>query len=314
MNYVKHFSQINKTDVSAAGGKGASLGEMAQAGVPVPPGFVVLSDAFETFLVRTNLNKKIEILLSTIDKQNTQTTEHTSGKIRDLIMGAEIPEDIVDVVYKSYKELNSHYVAVRSSATAEDGEDHAWAGQLDSFLNTTEKTLTENLKRCWASLFNPRAVFYRFEKELDKQKISVAVVVQAMIESEVAGVAFSINPMSQDKDHLVIEASFGLGEAVVSGLITPDNYIVNRETFSLSNSYIGTKKRALYRSIGGGCEWKKTPEEKASEQALTEPQILELSSLIISIEKHYGFPCDIEWALYKERFFILQSRPITTLS
>ena len=178
MELLRDFRNISKSDVSLAGGKGASLGEMTQAGISVPNGFVILANAFERFLEETDLNVEIDTILHSVDHQEMHTVENASGKIQALIFGAKMPEDIAARVKEFYKKLDAQYVAVRSSATAEDSASAAWAGQLDSFLNTKEEILLENVKKCWASLFTPRAIFYRFEKDLHKKKISVAVVVQ----------------------------------------------------------------------------------------------------------------------------------------
>jgi len=184
------FRDLGAKDVALAGGKGASLGEMAKAGISVPPGFVILSTSFEKFLEGTDLNVEIDAILNSVSHKKIHTVENASEKIKALILSAEMPKDIAEEIQKFFKKLKTKYVAVRSSATAEDSASAAWAGQLESYLNTTEENLHENVKKCWASLFTPRAIVYRFEKELHKQKISVAVVVQKMIESEVSGIAF----------------------------------------------------------------------------------------------------------------------------
>src|SRR3989344_3263168 len=225
---VKWFRELGKGDVSIAGGKGASLGEMTKAGILVPNGFVVLSRAFQKFIQETNLNVEIDAILDTVNSEEMYTIENASEKIQAMVIDSEIPKDIKEKIEKSFKKLNSKFVAVRSSATAEDSASAAWAGQLDSFLNTTKNDLLENIKKCWASLFTPRAIFYRFEKKLHKNKISVAVVVQKMVESEVSGIAFSVHPVTQDRNQLIIEAGFGLGEAIVSGQITPDSYVIEK--------------------------------------------------------------------------------------
>jgi len=205
-------------------------------------------------------------------------------------------------------------VAVRSSATAEDSSSAAWAGQLDSFLNTTEKTLLANVQKCWASLFTPRAIFYRFEKGLHNNKISVAVVIQKMIESEVSGIAFSVHPVTQDHNQLIIEAGYGLGEAIVSGQITPDSYVIEKNPRRIIDRNVSTQERGIYRKPKeGGNEWQNIPQDKGKKQKLTDGQILELSELILKIENHYGTPQDIEWAYENNKFYITQSRPITTL-
>ncbi|MSU54720.1 MAG: hypothetical protein EXS48_02730 [Candidatus Staskawiczbacteria bacterium] len=311
--YIKDFKGLSSRDVAIAGGKGASLGEMTRAGIPIPPGFVILSGAFEKFLEETDLNVEIDAILDSVNTKEMHTVESASEKIEALILGAEIPQDIQKEINVFFKELNAVYVAVRSSATAEDSASAAWAGQLESYLNTPEEDLLENVKRCWASLFTPRAIFYRFEKELHKQKISVAVVVQKMVESEVSGVAFSVHPVTQDRNQLIIEAGFGLGEAIVSGQITPNSYVVEKEPRRIIDKNIYPQNKGLYRSKSGGNEWQEISKEKGEKQVLTDEQILELSEMVLNIEKHYNFPCDIEWAYEGGCFFITQSRPITTL-
>ncbi len=413
MQLILPFNQLSKTDAAIAGGKGASLGEMtrffasqkfgqAQAyHNPVPPGFVILALTFEKFLEATDLIQEIDAILDTVKHEEIHTVEHASEKIQALILSAQMPSDIATAILSSFSSLRSasgrrsnpeegsiphpkaqpsdaaaFYVAVRSSATAEDGASAAWAGQLDTFLNTTEETLLVNVQKCWASLFTPRAIFYRFEKGLHGTKISVAVVVQKMVQSEVAGIAFSVHPVTEDRNQLIIEAGFGLGEAVVSGQITPDSYVVEKDPRRIIDKNISDQTRGLYRvgpehSLGSQASAKQGQEawlpseshstatrdsfsprsflgssggatsvdlektesrgantwrelgERGKQQKLSDDQILELSELILKIEKHYGFPCDIEWALEacpnaeggrSETFYITQSRPITTLS
>ncbi len=313
------FNQLNRHNSDIAGGKGASLGEMTRANIPVPPGFVILSNSFERFIEETDLIQEIDSILDKVNHKEIHTVESASEKIKDLVLSREMPKDIASDIKVQFKELDSKFVAVRSSATAEDGADHAWAGQLESYLNTTEADLLDKVKRCWASLFTPRAIFYRFEKGLHNTKISVAVVVQKMVVSEVSGIAFSVHPVTEDHNQLIIEAGFGLGEAIVSGSVTPDSYVVEKEPRNILDINVSTQNRGLYRSDTasvehGNNEWKDIPEPKASSQVLTKDQILELSEIIIGIENHYGFPCDIEWAFEAEKFYIVQSRPITTLS
>jgi pyruvate,water dikinase len=243
------------------------------------------------------------------------TVDAASEAIKALILNAAMPADIQKEIMSEFKVLGAKYVAVRSSATAEDGMDHAWAGQLESYLNTTEDEVLDKVKHCWASLFTPRAIFYRFEKGLHTTKISVAVVVQKMVESEISGIAFSVHPVTQDYNQLIIEAGFGLGEAIVSGQITPDSYVVEKNPRNILDVNVSTQERGLYKVAGakGGNEWIDIPEPKASSQVLTGKQVLELSEIILGIENHYGFPCDIEWAYEGGKFYIVQSRPITTL-
>ena len=322
MSFVKPFNEINKGDAALAGGKGASLGEMTQVGIPVPPGFVVLSSAFERFLKETRLHEDIDAIIHGVNHQEMQTVEHASEQIQALILAAAMPQDVAEEIKNSFQKLGAEYVAVRSSATAEDSSSAAWAGQLDTFLNTKEENLLANVQKCWASLFTPRAIFYRFEQGLHEVHISVAVAVQKMVESEYSGIAFSVHPVTEDRNQLIIEAGFGLGEAIVSGQVTPDSYVVEKEPRKIREVSVSTQERGLYRVPAGGNEWIDIPEPKASSQVLTEAQILELSELILKIEKHYGFPCDIEWAYACPeqdrgeggKFYITQSRPITTLS
>lgn len=313
MELLRDFTKLGKNDTSLAGGKGASLGEMTKMGILVPPGFVILSNAFENFLEETDLNVEIDAILDSINHREIHTVEGASEKIKSLIMQAEMPQDIAVEIQKFFKKLNSKYTAVRSSATAEDSVSAAWAGQLESYLNTTEENLLENVKQCWASLFTPRAIFYRFEKDLHKQKIFVAVVVQKMIESEKSGVAFSVHPVTQDRNQLIIEAGLGLGEAIVSGQITPDSYVIEKQPRRIIDKNIQTQSKGLYRAKGGGNEWRDISIEIGGKQVLSDSEILELSGLVLKIEKHFGFPCDIEWAFENGIFFTMQSRPITTL-
>ena len=309
---IKNFTQISKADTEIAGGKGASLGEMTQAGIPVPNGFVILSNAFDKFIEETDLNVEIDAILDTVDIREVHTVENASEKIQAIILSKKMPENFKAEILKFYKKLDCKFVAVRSSATSEDSASAAWAGQLDSFLNTTEENILGNIKKCWASLFTPRAIFYRFENKLNKDKISVAVVVQKMVDSEKSGIAFSVHPVTQDENQIIVEAGFGLGEAIVSGSITPDSYVIDRQGFKILDINVNEQTKALYKKAKGGNKWKGLG-EKGKNQVLTKKEIIELSKLIIKIENHYGFPCDIEWAKENGKLYIVQSRPITTL-
>jgi pyruvate,water dikinase len=313
MKLTLNFTELGRNDAMIAGGKGASLGEMTQAGIPVPPGFVVLSTTFDEFIKEADLVQEIDAVIDSVNHKDINSVEVASEKIQALIKNAEMPERIASEIKAKFKDLDTEFVAVRSSATAEDGADNAWAGQLDSFLNTKEANLLEKVQHCWASLFTPRAIFYRFEKGLHTTKISVAVVVQKMVNSEVSGIAFSVHPVTEDRNQMIIEAGFGLGEAIVSGSVTPDSYVIEKEPRRIIDINVSSQTRALYRVETGGNEWINISEPKASSQVLTEAQISEFADLIMRIENHYGFPCDIEWAFEKGEFYIVQSRPITTL-
>jgi pyruvate,water dikinase len=314
MIYTKPLINLSSQDTKSVGGKGASLGELMSFNVNVPNGFVISTMAFDDFISSPmlNLGNEIEEILKSVDINEINTVKNASEQIQSLILKSKIPENITDEILNKFIELDSKFVAVRSSATVEDGVDNAWAGQLDSFLNTTKDMLLEDVKKCWASLFTPRAIFYRFEKGLQKSDVSVAVVVQKMIESEKAGTAFSVHPVTQDKNQIIIEAGFGLGEAVVSGTITPDAYVISKKENKIIDININQQEKALYKRDNGGSEWVELG-ENGKEQVLTNEQILKLAKLIIEIEKHYGKPQDIEWAYADNRFYITQSRPITTL-
>lgn len=310
MQYIRKFNELRKEDVSLAGGKGASLGEMTQQGIPVPPGFVVLTTSFQQFISLTQIDEQITQVLNSTDSSDVMVASKT---IRELISTSVVPKEIEEAIMIAFDNLNTPYVAVRSSATSEDGAQHAWAGQLDSYLNTTKETLIENVKNCWASLFTPRALLYRFEKGLRGSDIGVAVVIQKMVESEMAGVAFSVHPITQNSNEILIEAGYGLGEAVVSGEITPDTYVLEKESTKILDVKIATQAQCLVRDIKGGNVWSEVQSNKVNLQKLENKQVVELAKLIIEIEKHYGFPCDIEWAYEKGEFYIVQCRPITTL-
>lgn len=324
MTYTKLFTEVNKGDVLIAGGKGASLGEMTGVGIPVPPGFVITAQSFDEYLKVTDLNVELDAILDNVDHEVMHTVDDASEKIKALIMNeGEVPEEMQKEIIKAHKKLGAEYVAVRSSATSEDSADAAWAGQLESYLNVLEDNLIESVKLCWASLFTPRAIFYRFEKGLHGKPISVAVVVQQMVESEVSGIVFSVHPVTQDHDQLIIEAGFGLGEAIVQGAITPDSYVVEKSNWNILDKNITTQEKGMCRGKDGGIEWQDIPKEKGEKATLSDEEVLELAKLVVKIEKHYGFPVDVEWALLRQgfegqarekgKFYIVQSRPITTL-
>lgn len=314
MKYIKTFKQLGKGDADIAGGKGASLGEMTNMGIPIPSGLVVLSDAFEYFIRETDIISEIEATLKKVNHKEMESVERASETIREIIENTEMPKSLEKEIMDAYKTLDAEWVAVRSSATAEDGTEHAWAGQLDSFLNTPKENVIKNVQRCFASLFTPRAIFYRFEKGLHNTHISVAVVIQKMVQSEKSGIAFSVHPVTEDYNQMIIEGSWGLGEAIVSGQVTPDSYVVTKKPQEILDINIAEKTRGLFKSKSGSNEWQEIADKKANEECLSQKEILELSDLVMKIENHYGFPCDIEWAYENKKFYIVQSRPITTLS
>ena len=322
MSHIKFFQQISKKDVAIAGGKGASLGEMIQAKISVPPGFVVLSAAFDRFLDESNLIEDIDAQLKKVNPEDTNSIDRVSMVIRDMIHDTMMPKDLEKEILTAFKKLDAKLVAVRSSATAEDSVVASWAGELETYLNTEKNNILERVKLCWSSLFTPRAIFYRHEKKLIDHYVSVAVVVQKMVQSEISGIAFTVHPVTEDYDQIIIEAGFGLGEAIVSGKITPDSYIVSKSEMSIMDININEQDRKLIRKVGKkkgeedeenkSNHWEKLGKE-GNKQKLSGKQIIEAAKLFKRIEDHYGFPCDIEWAVEKDKLYITQSRPITTL-
>jgi pyruvate,water dikinase len=312
--FVKFFEELSKNDVKIAGGKGASLGEMKRVGIPIPPGFVVLATAFDEFLKQTDLNVEIEAALNKVNYKDVNSIDQASKTIRDLIHDAKIPKDLQKEILKAFDQLKAKFVAVRSSATAEDSSIASWAGELESYLNVTRQNLLGKIKGCWSSLFTQRAIVYRYEKGLRKSKVSVAVVVQKMVQSEIAGVCFTTHPVTKDKNQLIIEAGWGLGEAIVGGHITPDSYVVDKRNWKVIDINVSEQEKMIVRKKTGiGNMWIKVPKKIQNKQKLENKQIIELAKLCTQIEKHYKFPCDIEWAFEKGNFYIVQSRPITTL-
>lgn len=311
--FTKNFKDLTKKDVDIAGGKGASLGEMINNGIPVPPGFVILASAFDRFLEETDLFQDVEAQLHKVNYEDVASVERASKTIRDLIHDVPMPEDLQKDFMADFKKMKSKFVAVRSSATAEDSSVASWAGELESYLNTTEKTLLLNIKNCWSSLFTPRAIFYRKEKDLLDTKVSVAVVVQEMVDSEISGITFTVHPVTEDKNQMIIEAGWGLGEAIVSGSITPDSYVIDKSDWSIMDINIAEQERYMIRCLSKGVKWVETEKIKLDKQKLSGKQIIELAKICANIEKHYGKPQDIEWALRDGKFYIVQSRPITTL-
>lgn len=319
MEFIRFLEEISKSDIHIAGGKGASLGEMIKAGFPVPYGFVVLASAFDKFLKETDINVEIFAQLNKVDLKRTDTVDDASEVLRNLILKYQMPKDIKREILKAFENLKARYVAVRSSATAEDSKIASWAGELESYLGITKKNLIKAVQKCWASLFTPRAIFYRLEKKLDGENVSVAVVVQKLIEAEVAGVCFTVHPVTKDKNQIVIEAGYGLGEAVVGGKVTPDTYVIDKTKLKRGNlkTIILDKnvneQTIEIKRVGNKTKEVKIPKLKAKKQCLSDKEIVKLARICQKIEKYFNFPCDIEWCFEKGKFYIVQSRPITTL-
>ena len=314
MDSILPLAKLNKKTIDQAGGKGASLGEMIGAGFPVPPGFVVLAEAFEKYLKKSDIGVEIESALRKVKSEDTESVEEAAEVIRHLIHRTKMSSDLQQEILTAHKKLAAKYVAVRSSATAEDSKIDSWAGELESYLNTTEENLLARVRDCWTSLFTPRAIFYRYARKLEKKKISIAVVVQKMIESEVAGVAFSVHPITKDYNQMIIEAGWGLGESIVLGKITPDSYVIDKDKEKIVDLNVSEQEKMIMRrGDEGGVEEVSVPADKQNKQKLAAEKIIELAQIVKKVEKHYSSPQDVEWALAEDKLYVVQARPITTL-
>ena len=316
MTYTAWFKEIRKDDVALAGGKGANLGELSRAGLPVPPGFVLFTRAYDAFVESSDLRDIIAKLASTSDSEDPEAIEEASQKIHTLFSGGKVPEEMAEEIRAAYERLSEDAetaVAVRSSATAEDLAGASFAGQQETFLNVRgEEALMEALKACWASLWTARAMAYRAHQGIDPATVSLAVVVQRMVESEAAGVMFTANPANGRRNEVAISAAWGLGESVVSGSVTPDSIVVEKGSGRvLSRETADKEVMTVY--AGSGTEERPVPEARRHQPVLDDKTAAELVGYGERIEKLYGAPQDIEWALAGSAFFIVQSRPITAL-
>lgn len=324
MNYIRWFEEIHSTDIDKVGGKGANLGVMAGAGFPVPPGFCLTAQAYRDFIEETHLGESIQQALAEIDLGNPDQVEALTGHIRNLITAQQVPNDMAGEILEGYSQLGlklglagpaSAAVAVRSSATAEDLPTASFAGQQDTYLNVRgEQALLDHIKKCWASLWTARAVTYRAKQGFDHQKVYLAVVVQTMIPSEVSGIMFTANPVNGDRDVAVINASWGLGEAIVSGLVTPDTLSLNKLSGEILLRQIASKTCAIQYAANGGIVTIQTTSEHQDIPALNDEQARQLVALGCMVEDHYGVPQDIEWAYFQGQWYVLQARPITTMT
>ena len=304
--YVQKFEDLNKSDIAIAGGKGANLGELTQAGIPVPPGFVVTAETYQKFMEDTGIN-------------DTKALQAAAEEIKAIIIETPIPDDMVMFIKEAYNQLCQRVgeddtdVAIRSSATAEDLPEASFAGQQDTFLHVSgDEEVIEYVRKCWASLFEARAIFYREENDFEHSKVLIAVVVQKMAIADKAGVMFTVNP-STGEEIALIEGSWGLGEAVVSGDVTPDNYQVDKANNEVINVTISDKK-VMYTNDESGTSIKvDVPEEKRMERVLSDEELIELTEMGKRVQAHYGEPMDTEWAFERDNLFLLQARPITTL-
>jgi len=315
--FIYWFDEIGKEDVGLVGGKGANLGEMTKIKLPVPPGFFISAKAYFYFLEKNNLNDRIKKILSYLLPDDPQTYQVASVKIKKLFEASRIPRELSLEIMKSYLKIGSRIghplVAIRSSATAEDLPEASFAGQQETFLNIKgEVNVVNKVKECFASLFEPRAIFYRDQNKFNHFKVGLAVVVQKMIQSEISGVMFTIDPVTNQKNRILIEAIYGLGEYIVQGTVTPDRYLVDKGSLKILEKEIAEQKVQLIK-VGSSNKETRVPKKKQKLQKISLNQIKELAILGKRIHTHYYFPHDIEWAIEKGKIYILQTRPVTTL-
>ncbi len=314
MVFIKSISDISRKDLPTAGGKGANLGELLKAGFNVPYGFVITTDGYQEFLTANHLGNDATQIFNTIQADDFDAYEKASTQIRDGFCNGIFPPDLSNEITNAYHNLSKHHesVAVRSSATVEDLPDFSFAGQQDTYLNICdEKSLMQAILKCWASLWTARAISYRSKNIISNENIALAVVVQRMIQSEVSGVLFTANPLTGKRTETVIEATFGLGEALVSGQVEPDHYEIDNTNKRILKMILGSKALMIQGQDGGGTV--KSDLDNASRQALADEYIHSLTNLGLKAVSYFGIQQDMEWALSQNELYILQSRPITTL-
>jgi len=321
MKYVEFFEELRKEDVDVAGGKGANLGELTQAGIPVPPGFVVTSKTYDQFIKETGIFDEIMDILDAIDVNNNKELQASSKQIKDIIINTKMPNEIKVIIVEAYNALchrigkDDVFVAIRSSATAEDLPEASFAGQQDTYLNIRgNEDVLKFVQKCWASLFESRAIFYREENNFDHSKVYIAVVVQEMVNADKAGVMFTVHP-STGEEKILIEAAWGLGEGVVSGTVTPDTCWYDKEKSEIIDYKVSNKKVMFKRDPDTGYTVTvDVPEDLREKRVLNADEISRLAVLGKTIQTHYNFPQDTEWAIEGDQIFMLQSRPVTTLN
>jgi len=309
------LEEIRKEDIAAVGGKGASLGEMSAIGLPVPRAFVVTSHAFRRFLIESGIEKTLFAGLANLDVEDSGELEKAANRAKDLVMKARVPASLKQKVKEAYQQMDGGrmVVAVRSSATAEDLPDASFAGQQETYLNVKgEKNLLLAMQKCWASLYGARAIYYRAKQGFDHQSVNIAVVVQQLVNSEKAGVMFTSHPVTGEPLS-IIEGSWGLGEAVVSGSVSPDKYVYDQRSEKVIDRLIANKR---YKIVSDGEHGTKTVEVRRDQQdaaLLSDDEVRKLATFGKIAETHYGVPQDVEWAVVGSEIYILQSRPITTI-
>ena len=310
---TNRLSELDSSSVAEAGGKGSSLGELMRAGAPVPPGFVVTSAAFKAFMEAADHERHVDGIVSRLDSGEIPVAEAVAG-IASLLADAKVPDRVAAEISKAAAQLDAPRVSVRSSATCEDGGETAWAGQLDTYLDVLPEDVLMRVRDCWLSIFSEPALAYGAAHGYGGGQFAVAVVVQKMVSSEVSGIGFSVHPVTQEPNLLLIEACLGLGEAIVSGRIVPDQYVVERDTNNIAERLVGDQKEGLFMEPGdSGATWRPLG-DSGSASKLTDEQVTEYARLLSKIQDHYGHPVDTEWALENGQFQVLQARPITTLA
>jgi len=309
--YILRLGSIENPDIRIIGGKAMSLNHMINSGFPVPDGNVISSVLFKNICEKF-ISNKINHIVQNTNYDDFNEILKNSKKIQHLINSMPIDDDFLFELHKSVKNLKGNRFAVRSSASEEDSQLNSWAGQLESYLNIDNANMVIYLKKCFASLYTPRAMAYRYRNNLLEKEICMSVIIQEMVQSEVAGVCFTIHPVTKDKNEIIIEAGLGLGEAVVSGIIMPDTYIYNKKKQICVSKNIGHQKIKVINDSFGIVK-KILNEDEGSKQKLSDQAITELAKICCAIEKYYGRPQDIEWAYKDNKFYITQSRPITTL-
>ena len=314
MKYIKWFREISKKDIGLVGGKGANLGEMTKMRLPVPPGFVVTSRAYDFFLKENNLTPIIKETLKGLSEEDTAKISRAAKKIQNAIQKSKMPALLSEEIENAYKKLGRNtFVAIRSSATAEDLPTASFAGQQATFLNIKgADNVVRAVQKCFASLFEPRAIYYRIKNKFDHMKVKLAAPVQEMVQSEKSGIMFSLDPLMSNKTKIVIEAGYGLGEAVVSGSITPDRYVLDKKNLQIVGREIHKQTWAI-KKVDGSNKHITVAKNEQEKQKIKDDEIINLARYAIKIEKHYKTPQDMEWALAAGKLYFVQTRPVTTI-